>query len=247
MLNFYGVGSAFNTKLGNNGAFLKTENMLNFDTLFLIDCGSATYSRLEEKGLLHQLRHFKVLMTHTHPDHIGSLGDLVYHSYYDVTPLMEPKLTIYAPSDLMNSVQQALLSVGVTSDLYMTHKLDVEEDNQIEAIAGLTSIKPHRVIHAPELICYGYTLTIHDKVVYYSGDSNMIPENVRYDFIGGHIDYFYQDTCTKDYEGNVHLSLAKLTELIPEELRHKVYCMHLDKKFPRTKASQLGFNIVESI
>jgi len=39
--------------------------------------------------------------------------------------------------------------------------------------------------------------------------------------------------------------LRRLAELIPEELRDHVYCMHLDEGFKRGEAWYLGFNIAE--
>jgi len=47
MLSFICTGSAFNTKLGNNSAYVKAGT-----TLFLIDCGSTTFQRLIDKGIL---------------------------------------------------------------------------------------------------------------------------------------------------------------------------------------------------
>jgi len=61
----------------------------------------------------------------------------------------------------------------------------------------------------------------------------------------GELHYLYQDTCKADYDGNVHLSLRRLTELISEELRSNVWCMHLDSGFDVSEAKELGFNVVE--
>lgn len=80
--------------------------------------------------------------------------------------------------------------------------------------------------------------------VFYSGDATntYFKNNV----VGklNHFDILYVDTCKADYEGNVHLSLRELTELIPKKYRHKVWCMHLDEGFVREEAEALGFNVV---
>lgn len=57
-------------------------------------------------------------------------------------------------------------------------------------------------------------------------------------------DYVYVDTCKADYEGNVHLSLRKLSELVRPDVRSKYWCMHLDEGFDRQEAETLGFNVV---
>ena len=82
--------------------------------------------------------------------------------------------------------------------------------------------------------------------IFYSSDTNELTnlqmEDIKYrnNFIA------YVDTCKADYEGNVHLSLRKLTELIEPEYRHKVWCMHLDEGFNREEAESLGFNVVKN-
>ena len=63
--------------------------------------------------------------------------------------------------------------------------------------------------------------------------------------MSGKINYLYQDTCKADYDDNVHLSLRRLVELIPEGLRNNVYIMHTDEGFDFDKAKELGFNIAE--
>ena len=63
-------------------------------------------------------------------------------------------------------------------------------------------------------------------------------------------DYYhsiYIDTCKVDYEGNVHISLRKLTELIEPHHHYKIWCMHLDEAFDREEEAELlGFNVVKN-
>ncbi|MDK2600591.1 MBL fold metallo-hydrolase [Bacillus stercoris] len=106
MLNFIGTGSAFNTKLGNNSAFIKKDN-----SLFLIDCGSTTFSRLKETGLLEDVEKVFVLLTHTHADHVGSLGDLILYGYYSMGKLGVPNVSVYSPFSL--NIKNLLYMQGV--------------------------------------------------------------------------------------------------------------------------------------
>ncbi|WAH38331.1 MBL fold metallo-hydrolase [Alicyclobacillus dauci] len=89
MLNFVGCGSAFNTALGNNSAYMKFD-----DTLFMIDCGSANFGRIKRANLLDGIKHIDVLITHLHPDHIGSLGDLIFYTYYNMRPMFGVKVRL---------------------------------------------------------------------------------------------------------------------------------------------------------
>jgi len=240
MLSFVGCGSAFNTKLGNNSAYLKQG-----ESLFMIDCGSANFDRIMDKKLLEGAESITVLMTHLHPDHVGSLGDLLFYTYLVKQPLYVPKVTVITPKRNTEPFRTLMQCVGVPESHY-TH-VEIGEGERLETnVCGITSIRPYPVEHVPTLSCFGYVLELEGKRVYYSGDCKMIPDDVLAQLKDGDIDLFYQDTCKADYEGNVHVSLRLLTELIPAELRSKVYCMHLDAAFSREEAAALGFNVVSA-
>ena len=76
-LQFLGRGAAFNPKEGNNSAYVIENNQL-----FLIDCGESIFERIMENGLLDKIDGINVMITHTHSDHVGSLGTLTMYSYY---------------------------------------------------------------------------------------------------------------------------------------------------------------------
>ena len=76
-LLFLGRGAAFNPSEGNNSAYFIDNNQL-----FLIDCGESVFSSLMENNLLDKSMKINLMITHTHSDHIGSLGSLVMYSYY---------------------------------------------------------------------------------------------------------------------------------------------------------------------
>lgn len=234
MLKFIGCGSAFNTNLGNNSAYIKNGNKL-----LLIDCGSSTFSKIMEMNLLDGIDHIYVLITHTHPDHVGSLGDLIFYSYYSMGKMGESCLTILSPKDI--NINVVLKSMGVQHGLYHHKTFTNIVFIDLNITVMFNAIK---VNHVPELKCYGYEIFIGDECYYYSGDCNEIPKFILKNLHKGHYDRFYQDTCIADYEGNVHLSLKKLDELIGEDMRDKVYCMHLDGAFNNDKAKELGFNVV---
>lgn len=238
MLNFIGVGSAFNTDWGNNSAYMKFD-----DKLVLFDCGSLVFHLLKFEGALHGVNHVYVIQTHTHGDHIGSLSGLIEYMYYKVAPLFESKVTIITHYENEKSINIILNKMGLEKNMY-----EIQPLSKIAFIMQHVMIRPIKVEHVTNLNCFGYILSLLDRyekptVIYYSGDSNMIPDEILDMIENGKIDYLYQDTCGLDYEGNVHLSLNKLAELIKPEYRHKVYCMHRDEAFDIHKAQELGFNI----
>lgn len=75
-LSFLGRGSAFNPKEGNNSAYFISDNQL-----FLIDCGENIFGKILENKLLDNIETINLMITHTHSDHVGSLGSLVNYAF----------------------------------------------------------------------------------------------------------------------------------------------------------------------
>lgn len=240
MLKFIGSGSAFNTKLGNTSAYYKEG-----DQMFLIDCGSSIFQRIKEANLLEGVKDVHVLVTHTHADHVGSLADLILYTYYSHGEFAKPKVTVYS-----NYATGVLDILKLNGTLLGEHFLFITLRNTVvTAIKGFTNVAIFdclRTNHVEELKSYGFTLKINGQNIYYSGDTSELDDDVIEVINKGKIDFAYIDTCKADYEGNVHISLRKLTELIEPEYRNKVWCMHLDEGFSREEAEELGFNVVKN-
>jgi ribonuclease BN (tRNA processing enzyme) len=236
LLNFIGSGSAFNTKFGNNGAFIKEG-----DILFLIDCGSSTFERLQRFKVLDGVNHIYVLMTHTHPDHVGSLGDLIFYGYYNLEHYLgNVPVKVFAPFDL--TIRHLLRDMGVDERYYDLVQFD--ESSGVHFGDFHIQFESVPVSHVDNLKSFGYIIRHKNKKCYYSGDCNAIPSFIIDQLENNNFDLMYQDTCKADYEGNVHLSLRELSEIIDLGLRHKVFCMHLDSDFNKEEAESLGFNVV---
>lgn len=106
-LYFIGTGSAFNTKLGNTSAFMRKQ-----DSMILIDCGGTVFHRMMELKLLEGLKKLHIIITHTHPDHVGSLGEVIFFSYYVLK--IVPKL--YFPD--MELMETFLRCIGVEEEMF---------------------------------------------------------------------------------------------------------------------------------
>jgi len=238
LLNFIGCGSALNTQLGNNGAFIKKDNIL-----FMIDCGSCTFERIQKSNLLEGIEHIYILLTHTHPDHIGSLGDLIFYSYFLMGKVAEPILTVIAHNDV--NFRDVLRGMHVGAETYDV--IRIEKNESIDNGNFHVELESVPVTHMKGMNCFGFVIEYENQTIYYSGDANDIPVDILNRLHNGEFNLFYQDTSKSDFEGNPHLSLRRLTELVNNEVRNKVFCMHLDKEFKREEAIELGFNVVSSI
>ena len=99
--------------------------------------------------------------------------------------------------------------------------------------------------HVETIPSHSLLLNLNGKSVYYSGDSNKIDISIIQKLKSGAIDMVYQDTCGLDYEGNPHMYLGKLADVVEPDFRNKIYCMHLDQRFDKNEALKLGFNIAQ--
>lgn len=240
MLKFVGTGSAFNTKLGNNSAYIKEGNHL-----FLIDCGSANFHRMKESGLLDGVDFINIYVTHTHADHVGSLADLIFYMFFCKGEQM-PRVEVVSHKG--SHISRFLEMNGVEP-----HQYELREvfEGQVVEIGGkldlgFTALKTS---HVDNLVSTGLIILnakTNEKCVY-TGDTSGLNNSIV-DLLEDEetpIDFLYVDTCSLDYEGNVHLSLKKLEEKVPLPLRQKVWCMHIDEKFDVDYAKSLGFNVAE--
>ena len=95
-----------------------------------------------------------------------------------------------------------------------------------------------------ELDCYGLIFNTNDGIVYYSGDtrdSSIIKSLIDSD---EKIDKMYIDTTDVNIPDNVHLYIGILKDIIPENLKNRVYCMHLNSDDCIKRATEYGFNVV---
>ncbi|WP_446896950.1 MBL fold metallo-hydrolase [Clostridium sp. LBM24168] len=233
LLSFLGRGSAFNIKEGNNSAYLKLSIKYKEDTLFLMDCGENIFERIVRNRLLDDKEETGILITHLHSDHVGSLSSLIYYCYYikHIVP------NVYFPN---KDLYVFLKNQGNTDKKdYNFHLLDIDTDNFV-GIGDIKIVKPIEVKHVKEISCFGYLINIRGKLIWYSGDCSSIPSAIDY----SNIYIFYQDTCLADYDGNVHMSLESLCKSVPEKIRSKIYCMHIDCRELIEKAEKEKFNVV---
>lgn len=234
MLKFVSTGSAFNVDLGNNCAYLKTGN-----SLILFDCGSSIFSSLVEKGLLGNIQNIVIVVTHTHPDHVGSLGDLILYNHHFVFAGIK---IIYKHAEIIESI---LTAMGVNRDYYQFQNPVNENRYFISNQDFNLELTAYAVQHSPSVFSYGYVVRNMGgpDCFYYSGDASGIPGLVMQAFKAGTIDLLYQDVSSYDVGNNPHLSFNQLVQLIPVDLRSRVYCMHLDANFDPAGAEQLGFKV----
>ncbi len=233
-LKFLGRGAAFNPKEGNNSAYF-----IERKQLFLVDCGESVFERILAGELLNDIDIINVMITHTHSDHIGSLGSLVMYSYYK----MHQPLNIIIPSEAqyLSNIKQILNGFGCSEKMYSFFG-EKMYDYQFKNFNNIRFVETK---HCDELECYGIIFDTSQGIIYYSGDTKettIINQLIHSKQL---IDKMYIDTTSDDFPGNVHLYVGLLQEIIPDELKKKVYCMHINNDICISQAENLGFNVVK--
>ena len=235
-LIFLGRGAAFNPKENNNSAYFIEDN-----NLFLIDCGETVFKELIINNILENIKDIYVFITHTHSDHIGSIGTLASYFYHK----KNNKINIVIPTNpdknkYLNYIKNILESTNCLNKYNLITETDL--DNKY---TSFKEIRYRKTTHSKELTCYAIIFNTNQGYIYYSGDSNetsiieeLIKENKP-------IDKMYFDTTTNDSIDNPHLNIDKLNNTIPSNLKDKVYCMHIDSDLLLKKAKELNLKIIE--
>ncbi|MGL5152278.1 MAG: MBL fold metallo-hydrolase [Clostridium sp.] len=229
MIKFNGIGSAFNTSIGNNSAYI-----LENETLVLIDCGCTVFHTIKRMDFLKNIKDVHVLITHTHPDHAGSLGDIIFYVYH----ILKGRVKVYFNDE--EHLKRYFSCIGVVDEMYILNsesKCYIEEVNL--SIEWMTS---HHVNTLPS---FSLLLCKNNETIYYSGDSGILPSEILERLRSGEISKIYQDTCSFDVEGNPHTSLNKLCNIVEPSLREKIYCMHLDEGLSVDEVEKNGFNVAK--
>lgn len=223
-LKFFGIGSAFNYRYKNTSAYFEVDF-----NLYIIDFGSTVFSSVLENINLGIYDEVSVIITHTHTDHIGSLGTFISYMKYKYNK----KINLIYPN---YKIIDLLKLMGISQDaynFYMKTPEKLREDLFIEPIP---------VDHSDKLESYAYLIKLNIGTFYYSGDSKNLPEFILELFNLNEIQVLYQDVTSRNLENDNHMSLKKLAELIDVDKRFRVYCMHLDKNI-KSEIRELGFNL----
>ena len=233
-LKFLGRGSAFNVKEGNTAAYFIEE-----DQLFLIDCGEDVFAKLKQKSLLGRVRVVNLMITHTHSDHIGSLGSLVLYLY---TVLHRPlKIILPDNEEYRKLVRQILEGFGCIEEMYDL-VLDTQLDDKFKSFSGVWYVKTW---HCPEIMSFGLIFTTEEGLVYYSGDTKEIKNLHHLLSKGVKIAKAYVDVSSVQKSNGTHLFVGNLAMVVPEILRKRIYCMHFNDESCIQMALDYGFSVVE--
>lgn len=215
-LHFLGLGGAFLPELGNTAACFQKGQ-----TLYLLDCGSTVFGELIRRDLLGRAQQIVVLLSHTHADHVGSLGTLISWCHH----IKQIPVKVVHPSA---SVQALLRLNGILDDRYQMIAAPLYEDENIRA-----QFLP--VPHTKAIPAFGMLLNDAQETIYYSGDAGALPDDVWKRFLSGEIARVYQDaSLTDSHYSAAHGSYCDFLLACPQALRSRFFPIHLNKDYRAT-------------
>jgi len=233
-LIFLGRGAGFFPVEGSTSAYF-----IDNDELFLIDSGESVFSTILEKKLLDSVSKVNLLITHTHSDHVGSLGTLVLYVF--AIKKMEFNIIIDENINYLPNIRSLLGIFGLTEKMYR-FKNTSEYNGKYSLFNKIRFVKTK---HCDELASCGIMFETDQGFVFYSGDLNDPAPLSKIMEKGNLIDKIYVDT-NNDRKPNLHhISIHQLNEIVPPELRSKIYCTHIKNYQCIEEAQAYGFNVVE--
>ena len=232
-LTFLGRGAGFNPAEGSNSAYFIDKN-----ELFLIDSGESVFRLIREKNILDSVTGFNLFITHTHADHVGSLGTLILYAH------MVKKLVVNIITDEnmahLPDVRTLLGIYGIAERMYrFTGCTGLEGRYSL-----FNKVRYVPVKHCDELSACGILFETPEGLVFYSGDMQELGPIQEIIKSGQRIDKLYID-ANNDRKPNLHhVSIHLLNDLVPAELKPRVHCMHINSEACAEEARSYGFSVV---
>jgi ribonuclease BN (tRNA processing enzyme) len=233
-LQFLGRGAAFYPQEGNTAAY-----MIEQGKLLLIDCGELVFKKLLEDKILDSISEIYLFITHTHSDHVGSMGTLVLYSYF--VKKKPANIIIDGTVRYLPAIYSLLEYFGVTKNMF-----NMINPSELDGLfSSFIWVRYIETEHCDELQACGILFHTSKGLVYYSGDTKDLTPTLNIIRSGQPIYKIYIDSTTADFPGNPHLCLRILDETIPRKFRSRVFCMHINDALCIQQALDLGFNVVE--
>lgn len=233
---FLGIGSFDNTKLGNTSCYIRRGN-----SLFLVDCGYDVFEKIKKviddsESSEKPIDNIRIMITHLHGDHCGSLSTLIEYCYY-VKNMKKIDIIYPEPDKIRNMLKSHL----VKENMYYIHTETTNNSFYIGDIS-VHSIQYFKLVHSiydEDVFSYAYQISIENKTFIFAWDCCDIHPDIYERFMilaeayksRGDVEtvYLFHDTCFAEYPGNKHTNYTKLLNIF-KDYRHLIYPVHLDNE-----------------
>ncbi|MEG1146016.1 MAG: hypothetical protein RSE21_01130 [Bacilli bacterium] len=231
-LHFTGCGAMFEPHYGNTSATFKDGS-----NLFIIDCGTDVANSLILNKIINENLNFYLLITHTHCDHIGSIGVLAQYIYYKLGKTLN--IVTSNKMKYIKNIKNILDGMLVEKECYkFINEEELDNKNiSFNKIRYVETYHGEKYIKSTSIIIYS-----DNGNILYTGDINNSDIIKKFIKENNNIDKIYTDSCYN--ESKVHVSINELSKEIPKNIKNKVYCMHFDDIKLIDAIKKNGFNYV---
>ncbi len=219
-VQFIGCGDAFGSGARLNTCFHVSGAGANI----LIDCGASSLIGMKRFGIDRNAVE-TIFITHFHGDHFGGLPFFMLDAAL-VAKRRSP-LRIIGPPGLPQRYAAAL-DAAFPGAAPPTFPLTLDEiaPGETRAFSG-GQVTAYQMQHTPAAgPCLGYRLTMGDKVVAYSGDTEWTEALIA---LGRDADLFICECYTREKNVRHHISLATLEPRLPDIAARRVILTHMSE------------------
>lgn len=215
-----GVGNLFTPEITNT-SFLLSDIHQQGKEKFLIDCGYNVFQKLISEH--HDIETIDtVIITHTHPDHVGSLGALIYYRWF----MFNKTTKIICGNGVGKYLLKYLESTvfNVVSPGYL--KLNEYNLCPYELIFNdiPTDLMYMFEVQHQDIPAYGVCLK-KQKIVF-TGDTDLLnPESDIFQSA----DMIFHDCIIDHYARGIHSNIRDMEVSYPQNIREKIQLVHHGK------------------
>ena len=197
--------------------------------MILIDCGETVAIKIIKDNVLEDIEELYILISHTHLDHIGSLGTLLFYSKYN----KKIRNRIVLPND-----QQYVINLNDYLKLVdISSEAEFVNSNTLKEVFGFKSFNILRATYVKSLPCYCFVFEDDENLIYYSADNN-IKYYIRFEKA-----QIYTEISNNPKLSEEHLDLGLLERSINYLQRKQIYLMHINESIKEEELKNKGFNI----
>jgi len=235
-LTFLGRGAGFYPDEGSTSAFF-----IDKGELFLIDSGESVFHSLLKKKIFNSVSAVNIFITHTHSDHVGSLGSVVLYAF--AVKKLAVKIITDRNMAYLSSLRSVLKIFGITENMFQF----ADAASFSGGYSLFNRVSYVKTTHCNELKSCGILFETDQGVVFYSGDMNDMAPLVKIINSGQKIDKLYLDSNNDRKPNMHHISIHQLNDIIPQKLKSKVHCMHFNSEQCIADAKAYGFKAVGNL
>ncbi|WP_207423213.1 MBL fold metallo-hydrolase [Desertivirga brevis] len=217
-LTVIGSGDAF----GSGGRLTTCFHVKTDSHQFLIDCGVTSLTGLKQNGIK-QEDIDTILITHFHGDHYGGLPFFLLEAavYSRTKPI-----TIISPPGARKRIEDLLELLYPSTKVLERLIVDFKEYKPYESVhTDILTVQAFPVIHTPAALPHGLRITVGNKIISYSGDTEWTPNLIQ---LSHDADLFICECNFYKLKIKGHLDYETLKQNLSSLSFKKILLTHLD-------------------